>query len=277
MDYFEANIEVNAEFGEILVAELAEIGFDTFLENESGLQAYITDELFDDIQFKLLMEDYSSKTKLFYSLKKIIKQNWNAEWESSFDPIEVKDKILVRAHFHESKPGFEHEIIITPKMSFGTGHHETTSQMMALQLKIDHSEKSVLDVGTGTGILAILAEKLGANKVKAFDIDEWSVENTKENLQLNNCQNIEISQGTIDDEPQYVYDIVLANINRNILLDEIGTYSKFLKNKGTLLLSGFYEQDIPEIEACCSQHHLKKVKHISKKEWAAVVFSKSEA
>ncbi|MFT7248792.1 MAG: ribosomal protein L11 methyltransferase [Arcticibacterium sp.] len=277
MDYFEANIEVNAEFGEILIAELAEIGFDTFLENDSGLQSYITEELFDDIQFKLLMEEYASKTKLFYSLKKIAKQNWNAEWESSFDPIEVEDKILVRAHFHKSKPGFNHEIIITPKMSFGTGHHETTSQMMAMQLEIDHSKKTVLDVGTGTGILAILAEKLGATKIKAFDIDEWSVENTKENIQLNNCQNIEISQGTIEDESDYDYDIILANINRNILLDEIGIYSKFLKDKGILLLSGFYEKDISEIEACCSEHRLKKTKHISKKEWAAVVFSKSKA
>mgnify|MGYP002628634630 FL=1 len=190
MDYFEANIEVNAEFGEILVAELADIGFDTFLENDSGLQAYATEELFDNIKFKLLMEEYSSKTNIFYSLKKIAKQNWNAQWESSFDPIEVEDKILIRAHFHESKVGFEHEIIITPKMSFGTGHHETTSQMMSLQLEIDHTNKTVLDVGTGTGILAILAEKLGASKIKAFDIDEWSVENTKENLQLNSSKNI---------------------------------------------------------------------------------------
>lgn len=174
MLYLEANIEVNAEFSEILVAELAEIGFDTFLENENGLLAYILEEDFDDIAFKQIMETYAPKTTLFYSLKKIEKQNWNEEWEKSFDPIEVSDKILVRASFHESKPNFDHEIIITPKMSFGTGHHETTSQILELQLEIDHKNKSVLDVGTGTGILAILAEKLGANDIKAFDIDEWS-------------------------------------------------------------------------------------------------------
>lgn len=277
MLYLEANIEVNAEFSEILVAELAEIGFDTFLENDNGLLAYITEDEFDDIAFKQVMETYAPKTTLFYSLKKIEKENWNEEWEKSFNPIQVLDKILVRASFHESKPNFEHEIIITPKMSFGTGHHETTSQIMELQLEIDHKNKSVLDVGTGTGILAILAEKLGANEIKAFDIDEWSVENTIENLGLNSCQNIEVALGTIANEPAKTYDIVIANINRNILLDEISIYATFMKPGAILMLSGFYEKDIAEIEACCETNQLKKVKQISKKEWAAVVFNKPVA
>jgi ribosomal protein L11 methyltransferase len=275
MNYFEANIEVNAQFSEILIAELAEIGFDSFLENENGLLAYVTEDLFEEITFKQLMEQYSAKTSLFYSLKKIAQQNWNAEWENSFDSIEVDNKILIRASFHQSKPGFEHEIIITPKMSFGTGHHETTAQILALQLEIDHKEKSILDVGTGTGILAIFAEKLGATYIKAFDIDEWSVENTIENIVLNKCKNIQVSKGTIIDEPLKEYDIVIANINRNILLDEISSYSKFLKKGGILMLSGFYEKDINEIENCCNLNALKKVKQISKKEWAAVVFSKA--
>ncbi|WP_341228259.1 50S ribosomal protein L11 methyltransferase [uncultured Arcticibacterium sp.] len=277
MLYLEANIEVNAEFSEILVAELAEIGFDTFLENENGLLAYIIEEQFDDIAFKQIMETYAPKTNLFYSLKKIEKQNWNEEWEKSFDPIKVLDKILVRASFHESQPGFEHEIIITPKMSFGTGHHETTSQIMELQLGVDHKDKSLLDVGTGTGILAILAEKLGANDIKAFDIDEWSVENTTENIGLNSCQNIKVSLGTIADESPKTYDIVIANINRNILLDEIAVYTTFMKSEGVLMLSGFYEKDIAEIETCCEANGLKKIKQISKKEWAAVVFNKPMA
>ncbi|MCL4138487.1 UNVERIFIED_CONTAM: hypothetical protein GTU68_011724 [Idotea baltica] len=162
-------------------------------------------------------------------------------------------------------------------MSFGTGHHETTSQIMELQLGINHKDKSVLDVGTGTGILAILAEKLGANDIKAFDIDEWSVENTVENIGLNACQNIEVALGTIADEPAKTYDIVIANINRNILLDEISAYSTFMKPGATLMLSGFYEKDIAEIEACCEPNGLKKVKQISKKDWAAVVFNKPVA
>ncbi|KPM47286.1 50S ribosomal protein L11 methyltransferase [Jiulongibacter sediminis] len=274
MNYFEATIEVNADFAEILIAELAEIGFDTFLENDNGLQAYITEELFDDQAFKLLMEDYSTKTSLFYSIKGIEKQNWNAEWEKSFDPIEVNDQIRVRATFHEAKEGVPYEIIITPKMSFGTGHHETTAQVMQLQLEVDHQKKKVLDVGTGTGILAILAEKLGAGSIRAFDIDEWSVENTLENIELNNCYNISVGQGTIKDETKEEYDIVIANINRNILLEELSIYSTFLKKGGILMLSGFYEKDGPDIEAECNNYSLKKVKLISKKDWAAVVYTK---
>ncbi len=274
MNYIEATLDVTFEFGEILVAELAELGFDTFLETENGVQAYIEEELFDPQSFKMLMEEYAEKTSLFYSLKTIAKQNWNAEWEQSFEPIEIGKEILVRAHFHPQQNGFTHEIIITPKMSFGTGHHETTSQMMELQLGVNHTGQKVLDVGTGTGILAILAEKLGASEIRAFDIDEWSVENTLENIQLNNCQNISVGLGTIADEQPAVYDIVLANINRNILLDEIPTYYKFLKAGGKLLLSGFYEKDLIEIEAVCEKTGMKKERFMSKKDWTAVVFSK---
>lgn len=277
MNYIEATLDVTFEFGEILVAELAELGFDTFLETDNGVQAYITEELFDQQAFKMLMEEYAAKTALFYTLKTIEKQNWNAEWEQSFEPIKIEDKILVRAHFHAPEDGFEHEIVITPKMSFGTGHHETTSQMMQLQLDIDHRNQKVLDVGTGTGILAILAEKMGATEVRAFDIDEWSVENTQENIHLNHCQHISVALGTIADEQPALYDIVLANINRNILLDEIPTYNKFLKPGGKLLLSGFYEKDLPEIEDLCHKIGMKKERFMSKKDWTAVVFTKYEA
>ncbi|MGR3811940.1 50S ribosomal protein L11 methyltransferase [Jiulongibacter sp. NS-SX5] len=276
MDYLEVTIEVNSEFAEIIIAELAEIGFDTFLENDNGLQAYVLEEDFEERAFKSLMEEYSEKTSLFYSLKGIEKQNWNAEWEKSFEPITVNDQVRVRATFHEASSDFPYEIVITPKMSFGTGHHETTSQIMALQLETDHQGKSVLDVGTGTGILAILAEKLGASEVRAFDIDEWSVENTEENIELNDAKNISVGLGTIANEQHQEYDIVIANINRNILLSEMNTYAEFLKPGGTLMLSGFYEKDSTDIESECSKHQLKKTKLISKKNWAAVVFKKDE-
>jgi ribosomal protein L11 methyltransferase len=157
-------------------------------------------------------------------------------------------------------------------MSFGTGHHETTSQVLELQMDIDHKGKSVLDVGTGTGILAIFASKLGAEKIHAFDIDEWSVENTIENISLNNTPEITVNQGTIADQKIEQYDIVIANINRNILLDEIPQYVKFMKKGAYLLLSGFYEHDVPEIESKCNEQGLKKLKQISKNNWAAVVF-----
>lgn len=272
MDYLELNIDVDSEFAEILIAELAEVGFDSFVENITGIQAYVTEENFDEQGMKDVMEKYASKTNIIYTLKKIERVNWNQTWEESFEPINVADKILVRAHFHKAKPSFEHEIIITPKMSFGTGHHDTTAQIMEHQLNIPHSGKSVLDVGTGTGILAILAEKLGASSIRAFDIDDWSVENTKENLELNNCSHISVGLGTIADEKPQTYDIVIANINRNILLSEIPTYRKFMNNGGYLLLSGFYETDIADIEALCNKNDLKKIAQKGKNNWAAVVF-----
>jgi ribosomal protein L11 methyltransferase len=273
MDYFELSLSVEADYSEILMAELAEIGFDSFIETDEGLQAYVLESDFQERSLKELMENYADKTPLSYSLKKIEKQNWNKEWESNFSPIEVLDKVYIRATFHEpANELFEHEIIITPKMSFGTGHHETTSQMMELQLEIDHKQKSILDVGTGTGILAILAAKLGADKIHAFDIDEWSVENTIENIQLNGTNLVTIELGTIDSQKPEVYDIVLANINRNILLEEIPKYATFTKDY--LLLSGFYEHDIADIQQKAENNGLKKIKHISKNNWAAVVFKK---
>lgn len=275
MDYLELNIDIDSEFGEILIAELAEIGFDSFLENPEGLQAYVTEDNFDEKAMKDVLEKYAAKTALFYTLKKIERQNWNQTWEESFSPINVSDRILVRAHFHEAQAGFEHEIIITPKMSFGTGHHDTTAQIMEHQLNIDHRNKRVLDVGTGTGILAILAEKLGAIEVRAFDIDDWSVENTIENIALNDCKTISVGLGTISDETPKTYDIVIANINRNILLSEIPTYKKFMKADAHLLLSGFYESDIADIAEICEKQGLKKIAQKGKNNWAAVVFKSS--
>jgi ribosomal protein L11 methyltransferase len=273
MDYFELSLSVEPDFSEILMAELAEIGFDSFIETDEGLQAYVLESEFQERSLKALMENYADKSPLSYSLKKIEKQNWNKEWESNFSPIEVLNKVYIRATFHEpAAEKFEYEIIITPKMSFGTGHHETTSQMMELQLEIDHNQKSVLDVGTGTGILAILAAKLGATKIHSFDIDEWSVENTTENIQLNDTDLITIELGTIDSQKTEVYDIVLANINRNILLEEIPKYATFTRDY--LLLSGFYEHDITDIQQKAEDNGLKKIKHISKNNWAAVVFKK---
>lgn len=274
MDYIELDIQVEEDFAEILVAELGDLHFSTFLETDNGIQAYCEMNLFEEATIKLLLEVYATKTDLSYSIKRIKKQNWNAEWESSFEPIRVADKIVVRAGFHPPQKDVEHEIVITPKMSFGTGHHDTTAQMMELQLGIDHATKRVLDVGTGTGILAVLAEKLGASYVRAFDIEEWSVENSIENSALNQCTNLDIGLGTIQDEKEASYDIVLANINRNILLNEIPIYTNFLVPEGFLLLSGFYEQDLAEIEVVCQKAGLKKNQQLCKNQWAAVVFQK---
>lgn len=273
MDYIELDLVIDADFAEILVAELAEIGFDSFLDKEDGILAYVTEENFQEKPFKQLMEDYASRTALSYTLKGVKKQNWNEQWEENFQPINVADKVFIRATFHEpATDDFEHEIIIVPKMSFGTGHHETTSQMIELQLDIDHQDKSVLDVGTGTGILAVMAKKLGAAKIHTFDIDEWSVENALENYQLNKIADINVEKGTIDTQKAGVYDIVLANINRNILLEEIPKYAVFCSDY--LLVSGFYELDVEDIERVAGASGFKKVKQISKNNWVAVVFRK---
>lgn len=274
MNYIELTVTTEDDFVEIIIAELAALGFDSFIETDDGVQAYVPEPDFQDAAVKQLLESYADRTTISYSIKGIAQQNWNAEWEKHFDPIEVLDKIYVRAAFHAPNPDFEYQIIITPKMSFGTGHHETTSMVMELQLGIDHQDKTVLDVGTGTGILSILAAKLGASQINAFDIDEWSVENTEENQQLNNIPNMSVRLGTIQDEPAAVYDIVLANINRNILLDEIPVYATFMKPGGYLIVSGFYENDKADIQAVATKHNLEKVVSRNKNQWAAVVYKK---
>jgi len=272
MDYIELTLQIDADFVEILMAELAELGFESFVETDEGLEAYVQEEIFNDLAVKQMLENYASRTAISYQFKKIARQNWNEEWEKNFQPIQIGEQIYVRADFHEPKPDFPYEIIITPKMSFGTGHHETTSMVMEHQLGIEHTNKKVLDVGTGTGILAVLASKLGATTISAFDIDEWSVENTIENIKLNDVSNVIVRLGTIEDEPKDIYDIVLANINRNILISQIPAYVTFLMPGGELIVSGFYEKDIADIETIAESVGLKKVAQLSKNNWAAVVF-----
>ncbi len=257
------------------MAELSNVGFESFVETEDGLLAYIQSDIFDDLAIKNVLEDYANRTAISYTLNAIAKQNWNEEWEKNFQPIAIAQDIYVRADFHSPPQDvFQHEIIITPKMSFGTGHHETTSMVMEHQLNIDHQNKKVLDVGTGTGILAILAEKLGANYISAFDIDEWSVENTIENLELNHCSKVKVRLGTIENEPGDLFDIVLANINRNILLQQIPDYFKFMNVGAQLIISGFYESDISDIQSLAASVGLKKVAQLSKNQWASIVFLK---
>jgi len=272
MDYIELTLQADADFVEILMAELAELGFESFVETDDGLEAYIQEEIFNDMAVKQMLESYASRTGISYQFKKIVRQNWNEEWEKNFQPIQIGEQIFVRADFHEPKPDFPYEIIITPKMSFGTGHHETTSMVMEHQLTIPHTNKKVLDVGTGTGILAVLASKLGAGHISAFDIDEWSVENTIENIKLNGAENISVRQGTIEDEPQATYEIVLANINRNILISQIPAYVTFMAPGAELIVSGFYEKDITDIEKVAESVGLKKMAQLGKNNWAAVVF-----
>ncbi len=274
MDYLEFKITCLEEFREILIAELAEIGFDSFMETEEGLDAYAPQNEFDREAFNEIVEKYSLPAQISMHESIMPKVNWNEEWEKNYDPIAVEDLVFVRASFHEPVEGFKYEIVINPKMSFGTGHHATTFQMLKHQGEIDHQGKRVLDVGSGTGILAIMAHLLEAREVEAFDIDEWCVENGNENFDLNGLTT-RMDIGTIREvNPQGIYDIILANINKNVLLDEMEIYASLMPSEGYLLLSGFYTEDIDDLMEVAQPLGLKLLKSNSKDNWAALILQK---
>lgn len=273
-NYFEARLTLNPDFNEILMAELGQIGYESFVETDEGLSAYITETDFNLEQLQQVVDDYQHLTPITFAYEQLETKNWNEEWERNYQPIEVAGQIRVRASYHVPDPAFRYEIVIDPKMSFGTGHHETTTLVMEQQLSLDHHDKSVLDVGSGTGILAILAEMLGATQLTAFDIEEWAYLNAVENAELNGCKHITVFQGTIEDCPAGTYDIVLANINRNILLREIPIYVQFLKPGGTLMVSGFYEFDINDIIQKAEEVDLKVITKKTLNQWAVLRFEK---
>jgi len=258
---------------EILIAELGEVGFESFEETPTGLEAYIQTK---DWNKDILTDLYALKSDEFeitFTYRDIEQINWNAEWEKNFTPIHVDDKVSIIAPFHE-KTKMEFEIVIEPKMSFGTGHHETTHLMIKHLLELDLTAKSVLDMGTGTGILAIFAEMKGAYPIDAIDIDEWCYINTLENIEKNNCKNIKAYQGDASMLNDQRYDIIIANINRNILLNDMDTYNRCLNIGGKLLLSGFYTQDIPFIETRTKELGLSIAKTYTKNNWVGIQLNK---
>lgn len=266
-----------SEKAEILTALLADVGFESFMETETGLEAYIQhaefrQELLDDV--KLPFDD----TNVEYSISELEDKDWNEEWEKNYyQPIVIDDKCIVRSPFHPAKPEIPIEIIIEPKMSFGTGHHETTSMMIESILEINVTGHRVLDMGCGTGILAILASKRGASEILAIDIDEWCIRNSEENCQLNSTGNIIIKQGDASIlSGEGMFDIIIANINRNILLADMKAYLKQLKPGGLILFSGFYESDFNVIDEEAKSLNLRLINRKEKNNWTALTYELSQ-
>lgn len=258
------------------MAEVAEAGFDTFMETDQGFEAYAEEKKADSKQLDTIKEKYNHVQPLIFFQDKIQKQNWNEEWEKNVDPVIVEDQCLIRAEFHKIEKKYPYEIVITPKMSFGTGHHPTTYLMIKGQLSIDHSQKHVMDAGCGTAILSVMASKRGARTVESFDIDEWSIENGQENATINRCTNIRIRLGTIADFvwPEK-FEIILANINKNVLLKEMEQYATQLVPGGHLLLSGFYHTDADELAQTAGRFGLTEQIRDERETWASLLLKKS--
>lgn len=273
MPHLVVTIPVPEQLSEMIIAELSVIGYDSFLEEDGTLQAYIEESIFNEKQLFSVLHRYDDIDAEKSTVNVLEEKNWNEEWEKNFEPIVVEDKVRLRATFHPAETRYPYELIIDPRMSFGTGHHATTYMMLAHQLEIAHEGKNVLDAGCGTAILAIMAEKRGAATVTAFDIDEWSVNNAQDNLALNDSRHVSIQQGEITgiDHPYAPYDIILANINRNILLKDMAHYHRYLAENGYLVLSGFYENDVQVLIETAQQYGLTLHKKQIKDKWASLV------
>mgnify|MGYP001159356554 CR=1 FL=1 len=258
---------------EILTAELAQIGFESFVEIPKGLEAYIPKEEWNEALMSQIQILKNPNFSIQYTINSIAPKNWNEVWESDFSPIIIDDRCAVRADFHDPIVA-DYELIITPKMSFGTGHHQTTHMMLHHILDLDLEGHSVLDMGCGTGVLAILSIKKGAKHVDAIDIEPWCYENAKENALLNNCKEIDAHEGDSNLLINKEYDLIIANINKNVLLQDIPKYASCLQKKGTLLLSGFYASDIEDIQQLCEAENLEYSSHLEKDNWVAVKFIK---
>lgn len=252
---------------EVLLAELAELGFESFVETEEGLKAYMAENIWSDDMLSDLMTAAMPDQVIQWKVNHIEAVNWNAEWEKSFDPIIVDNKCLIRAPFHEVEGAYDYVITIEPKMSFGTGHHATTHLVISEMMRMAWEGNEVLDMGSGTAVLAILAEKMGAASIDAIDIDEWAYENAIENAQRNECTKIRCLLGGAELLGENTYDVILANINRNILMRDMQHYRAVLKPGGKIVFSGFYEQDVVELEHVMQPLGLKIVRKELRNEW----------
>ncbi len=274
MDFIQVNfsIEPYEEYiADVLAAELGAMGFDTFVPLENGLEAFIAEATFNENELEQLLADFVFEATISYKATKIESKNWNEEWEKHyFEPIIIDNECVIHSSFHKNVPKTTYDIVIDPKMSFGTGHHETTSLVIGEILTMKVEGTKVLDMGCGTSVLAILASMRGAKELLAIDIDEWCTENSIENIALNNVTNVAVKQGSAELLSGLEFDIILANINRNILLADMERYAACLKSGGELYMSGFYSEDIPLIEAEANRNGLELVSSKLKNNWAVV-------
>ncbi|MFN5323941.1 MAG: 50S ribosomal protein L11 methyltransferase [Bacteroidota bacterium] len=277
MTYLEliCNVEPGTETSEILVALLGDVGFEMFEDFDEGIKAYIPESKFDNIWLNELKHGvFLPGVQIECQANSIPNKNWNDVWESNFQPVTIAGKIYVRAEYHEPDSKFPYELIVHPRMAFGTGHHATTYQMMETMLNADFMGKSVLDMGCGTGILAILASKLGAESIKAVDFDPNSVENTVLNARVNGVFNLDVIEGTMQSISLEKFDFILANINRNIIVSDLALYSQGLNFAGTLFTSGYYEQDFSIIKQKAIEVGLEFYHMQVRDNWCCAIFKK---
>ncbi len=274
-DYLELNLKIEPfePWNDVLAQDLSSIGFDSFSEEDGLLKAYIKSKDFDQSNLDKLLEAYPG-VNISSHFESIPSVNWNKEWEANFDPVEVGGRIYIRAPFHDASPDLDIEILLTPKMSFGTGHHATTFMMMEEMLDLDLENSSVLDVGCGTSILSVLAEMLGAKDLLAIDNDDWAVENSKENIVINNSTRIIVEKAEISSVNKKSFNVILANINRNVIVNDLKKYAELLENKGHILLSGFRGDDIQMIRDLAKKIGLVYLNERVRDEWRMLHFVK---
>jgi len=278
MDYIKTTINITPFeewLRDVLMSQLAEIGFESFVETEFGIEAYIQVNLYNESQFEFVLSSFSEDFTFSVENEQIKSQNWNEEWEKNyFEPLVIGGECMIRAPFHTEYPHAKYEIIIEPNMAFGTGNHETTATIIESILQNDLSGKTILDMGCGTGILGILASMKGASHITAIDNDNWSFEGTLENAKLNKIKNIEVKLGDANSLGDKSFDLIFANIHKNVLLNDMKAYYDVLHQGGTLIMSGFYTTDIPDIKSHAESLGMKDAGFVEKNEWVAHSFIK---
>ena len=278
MNYYELQITIGSfdEWHDILVAYLAELDYESFVEETPILKAYIQEAHYDGQKLQTLLKALNEKGAPIatFELALLPQQNWNATWEAQFEPVIINDNLRIVAPFHTLAPTEGIEIKILPKMSFGTGHHQTTHLICENMLALELQGKKVLDMGAGTGVLAILAERLGAAQIDAVEIEEWSAENILENIALNGSNHITAIHGGAPEIPSEGYEVILANINKNVLLDQLPVYGRVIAQHGLLMLSGFFVTDAPDLIAAAAQVGFEWVRTDARENWAVVLLKK---